>query len=327
MSEYREPNNMFYRPLGRTGLNVSILGYGASPLGSVFRDIDEAEGIRAVHTALDLGINFIDVSPYYGLTRAETVLGRALATVPRDCYYLATKVGRYGPEEFNFSAQRVTASVEESLLRLGVDHVDLIQCHDIEFGSLDQVVEETLPALRKVREQGKARFIGITGYPLRIFQDVLQRTEVDTILSYCHYSLNDTSLESLLPFLQEKGAGIISASPLSMGLLTERGAPDWHPAPPALKAACQRAAEHCRSRGADIAELALRFSLSQPAIATTLVGTASPENIIKNAAAAGQEPDQQLLAEVRAILAPVLNRTWPSGRPENYRRASTVDSI
>src|SRR5438067_1144965 len=161
---------MEYRLIGKTGLRVSALGYGASPLGSVFRPVEEAEGIRTVHTAVDLGINFIDVSPYYGLTRAEQVLGRALATVPREAYILATKVGRYGAEEFDFSAARVTASVDESLKRLRVEHLDLIQCHDIEFGSLAQIVEETLPALRRVREQGKVRFIGITGYPLRIFR-------------------------------------------------------------------------------------------------------------------------------------------------------------
>jgi L-galactose dehydrogenase len=308
---------MIYRTLGCTELRVSALSYGASPLGSVFREIDEAEGIRTVHTALDLGINFIDVSPYYGSTRAESVLGRALATVPREAYFLATKVGRYGPEAFDFSAARVTASVDESLRRLQVEHIDLIQCHDIEFGSLDQVVEETLPALRRLREQGKVRFIGITGYPLSIFRYVADRTEVDTILSYCRYSLNDTALETLIPYLQQKGAGIISASPLSMGLLTERGAPEWHPAPVELKQACARAAEHCRRRGVDIAQLALQFAVANEAIATTLVGTASPENLRKNAAWIEHVPDPELLAEVRTILAPVQDLTWPTGRPEN----------
>src|SRR5256712_7760675 len=294
---------MEYRVLGQTGLQVSALGYGASPLGSVFRPIDEAEGIQTVHAAIDAGINFIDVSPYYGLTKAETVLGKALATLPRDSYILATKVGRYGADEFDFAAARVTASVEESLRRLQVDLIDLIQCHDIEFGSLEQVVHETLPALRKVREQGKVRFIGITGYPLKIFRTVLDQTEVDTVLSYCRYSLNDTALETLIPYLQQKEVGIINASPLSMGLLTERGAPDWHPAPAALKAACVKAAAHCRARGVDIAQLALQFSLSHPAIATTLVGTANPENLKKNVAWSAQPPDPELLAEVQASLA------------------------
>lgn len=308
---------MQYRTLGKTGLQVSVLSYGASPLGSVFRDVDESEGIRTVHTAVDLGINFIDVSPYYGLTKAETVLGKALRTLPRDKYYLATKVGRYGEGEFDFSAERVTRSVEESLQRLQVDYVDIIQCHDIEFDSLNKIAEETLPALRKLQEQGKARFIGITGLPLKVFRHVLERAEADTILSYCHYSLNDTALEELIPFLQSKSMGIISASPLSMGLLTQRGAPDWHPAPAEVQAACARAAAHCKAKGADIAKLALQFAVAQPDIHTTLVGTASPQNIEKNVAWIDEPIDEQLLSEVRAILEPIHNQTWSSGRPEN----------
>jgi aryl-alcohol dehydrogenase-like predicted oxidoreductase len=308
---------MQYRPLGNTGLNVSILSLGASPLGSVFRDIDESEGLRTVHTAVDLGINLIDVSPYYGLTKAETVLGKALKSLHRDSYYLATKVGRYGADEFDFSAERVTRSIDESLARLGVEYVDFIQCHDIEFGSLDQVVEETLPALQTAKEQGKARFIGVTGYPLKIFTEVLSRASVDTILSYCHYSLNDTTLAEIIPFLKDKGVGIISASPLSMGLLTERGAPEWHPAPDALVAACRKAAEYCRSHGVDISQLALQFSVANPDIATTLVGTASVENLKKNVEWTESPPDPALLEGVKAILEPVQNLTWPSGKPEN----------
>src|SRR5262249_23412697 len=181
---------MITRPLGRTGFQLSILGFGASPLGGVFGAIDEAEGIRAVREALDFGINFIDVSPYYGKTRAEAALGLALKGVARERYVLATKVGRYGDREFDFSARRAAESLEESLRRLGVETIDLLQCHDIEFGSLRQVVEETLPALRRLRDQGKARFVGITGYPLRIFREVLAKTDVDTVLSYCHYTLH-----------------------------------------------------------------------------------------------------------------------------------------
>ncbi len=308
---------MHNRPLGSTGLNISVLSYGASPLGSVFRSIDEEEGIRAVHTALELGINFIDVSPYYGLRLAVTVLGMALAGVPRESYVLATKVGRYGADRFDFSAARVTASVEESLQRLGVDHVDLIQVHDLEFGSLDQVVEETLPALERVRAQGKVRFIGITGYPVRALLTVAERAPVDTVLSYCRYSLNDTALEAALPQFAERGIGVISASPLSMGLLTERGAPEWHPAPPALKQACAHAAAWCRERGEDISRIALQFAVSHPGIATTLVGSASPENMRRNAAWVQEPPDPELVQGVRAILKPVMNTTWPTGRPEN----------
>jgi len=308
---------MEYRFLGKTGLQVSALSYGASPLGGVFRDVNEAEGIRAVHAAIDLGINFIDVSPYYGLTRAESVLGKALKNIPRDRYYLATKVGRYGEDNFDFSARRVTESIDESLTRLNVDHIDVVQCHDIEFGLLDQVVNETLPALRKLQQQGKVRFAGVTGLPLKIFRHVLECTTLDTILSYCHYSLNDTTLEELIPYLQEKQVGVINASPLSMGLLSSRGAPKWHPASDEIKAACASAAAFCRGRGADIARLAIQFSASCPALATTLVGTANPDHLKKNVKWIDEPMDHELLAQVLKILEPVHNQTWHSGRPEN----------
>ncbi len=308
---------MEYRTLGKTGIQVSALSFGASSLGGVFRNVNESEGIRTVHTAIDLGMNLIDVSPYYGLTKAETVLGKALREIPRDRYYLATKVGRFGAEEFDFSARRVAVSIDESLARLAVEYLDVIQCHDIEFGSLDQVVNETIPQLRRLQRQGKARYIGVTGLPLKIFRHVLDRTDLDTILSYCHYGLNDTTLENLIPYLKEKQVGIISASPLSMGLLSNRGAPSWHPAPDEIRTACADAAAFCRGQGEDIAQLALQFSVSNPDVATTLVGTASPENLQKNVRWLEKPIDQELLAGVQKILAPIRNRTWLSGRPEN----------
>jgi L-galactose dehydrogenase len=315
----RQGFDMQYRALGSTGLKVSAVGFGASPLGGVFHAIDEAEGRRAVHVAVDLGINFIDVSPFYGLTRAEKVLGEALRDIPRERYLLATKVGRYGHEaaDFDFSAGRVLKSIDESLQRLGVDHVDLIQCHDIEFGDLNQVVQETIPALRQAVERGKARFVGITGLPLKVFSAVIDRTTVDTILSYCHYALNDSTLERLFGYLHEKQIGVISASPLAMGLLTERGAPSWHPAPAIVKERCAAAAAHCRAKGADIAKLAFQFAVANPQIATTLVGTSSPTHITNNVRWASEPLDEGLLAEVLRILAPIHNQTWASGRPEN----------
>ncbi len=308
---------MQYRQLGNTDMRVSVVGYGASPLGSVFRRISEADGIRAVHAALDHGINFIDVSPYYGDTVAETVLGKALKSVARDRYYLATKVGRYGENSFDFSAERVTASVDESCQRLGVDTLDLIQCHDIEFVSLDQIIHETLPALRQLQASGKVRYVGITGLPLSVFETVIAETAVDTVLSYCHYALNDTTLANLIPTLQAQGVGVINASVLGMGLLTERGAPEWHPASAEIVAACRQAAEFCREQGTDIAQLAVQFAYANPDIDTTLVGTANPANIEKNVRWAETAPDPALLAEVQAILAPIQNQTWMSGLAEN----------
>ena len=261
----------------------------------------------------DMGVNMIDCSPFYGITTAETVLGKALRGVPRDSYVLATKVGRYGEDEFDFSAERVTRSVDESLRRMGVDHIDIIQCHDIEYGSLDQVVEETIPALRRVQETGKARFVGITGFPLAIYPAVMDRIDVDSILSYAHYSMNDTTLAGLIPYLQGKGVGIIGASPLSMGLLTERGTPDWHPATDEIKTGCAKAAAFCREQGVDIAQLAVQFSLCNPDIHSTLIGTANPDNMRRNIEWLDAPYDEALINAALDVLAPIRGQDLADG--------------
>lgn len=321
------------RPLGTTGLEVSVLGYGGSPLGGVYEaGYDEAEGVRSMHAAFEAGINFFDTSPYYGITRSETVMGRAMPGLPRGEVVLATKVGRYGPDmkDFDFSAERVTRSVRESLERLQTPYIDLIQTHDIEFGDLDLVVNETIPALLKLKADGLVRHVGITGLPLKVFKHVLDRVppgSVETVLSYCHYSMLDTTLASMVPYLQDKGVGVINASALAMGLLTPQGPPDWHPAPPEVKLACREAAAAASAQGVNLAKLGIMQALKYPDIATTLVGMPSRDQVASNVATALQalglqeSPDAAAeaaaLREVESILKPVQDITWPSGRPEN----------
>jgi len=310
---------MEYRSLGNTGLKVSALSFGGSSLGSVFKKIDESEGIRAVHVAIDLGINLIDTAPFYGLTRAETVLGKALREIPRDKYLLATKVARYGyaEKDFDFSPERVSKSVEESLDRLGVDSIDFIQVHDMEFGDMDYIVNETIPALKKLQAAGKVRFVGISSLPLKLQKYVLDRIAVDQIQSYCHYCLNDSSLDGFLPYLKEKGVAIFNSAPLAMRLLTDEVPPDWHPAPAELKAKGAEAAAFCRARGATTGKLALQFSVAHPDISTNIMGTASPARIQQNIQEIEEPIEEDLLASVLEILKPTHNVTWPSGRPEN----------
>ncbi|KAG8368570.1 hypothetical protein BUALT_Bualt15G0059200 [Buddleja alternifolia] len=309
------------RPLGNTGLKLSCVGFGASPLGNVFGVVSESDAIATVRQAFSLGINFFDTSPYYGGTLSEKMLGKGLKAlgVPRNEYIVSTKCGRY-KEGFDFSAERVTRSIDESLERLQLDYVDILHCHDIEFVALDQIVTETIPALLKIKETGKARFIGITGLPLEIFTYVLDRVPpgtVDVILSYCHYGINDSTLEDLLPYLKSKGIGIISASPLAMGLLTESGPPKWHPASPELQAACQAAAAYCKEKGKNISKLALQYSLSNKDISTVLVGMNSVKQVDENVATAIElatvGKDEKTISEIEGILNPVKNQTWPSG--------------
>jgi len=309
---------MRYRHLGDTSLKVSVLGFGASPLGDVFGTTDPSEGFRAVHLAIDEGINLFDVSPYYGLTLAEERLGMALAG-RRNEVVLATKCGRYGESEFDFSAGRITKSLEESLRRLRTDYVDLFQAHDVEFGDPQQIIEETIPAMRRLQEQGKARYIGITGYPLQILIRIASAVRVDSILTYCRYNLLIDDMDTILmPFAQKHGIGVINASGMHMGVLTERGAPAWHPAPEQVREAARQAAAFCRSRGFDISDLALRYCFDYPHVASTLVGMSSTNHVRRNLSAFEEHADRHMVDQVRAILAPGLNYVWPSGRPENH---------
>jgi L-galactose dehydrogenase len=308
---------MDLRKLGKTDLNLSLIGFGGSALGGAFGDIDPGEGMRAVHLAVDSGINFFDVSPYYGITLAETRLGAALAG-RRDRIILATKCGRYGMAEFDFSAKRVIASMDESLRRLQTDYIDLFQVHDLEFGDAQQIIDETLPALRQLQQQGKARYIGITGYPPKLLRRIAEAAPVDSILTYCHYNLMNTDMDEVLTaFAQERGIGLINAAALHMGILTEHGPQEWHPAPQAVRDAGRKAAEFCRSHGVDISEVALRFSLDHPYVSSTLVGMANTRQVEASLKLLHTSTDPDLLRQVEAILAPVFNYVWPSGPAEN----------
>ena len=313
---------MIYNELGKTGMKVSNISFGASSLGGVFRQISEDEAIKAVFTAIDNGINFIDVSPYYGHLKAETVLGKALKQIPRDRYYLSTKVGRYGKDGVNlwdYSAKRVTESVYESMERLNIDYIDLINVHDIEFqasmeGGLQKVVDETLPALVALREKGVVGHVGITDLQPENLKWVIEHSEqgtVESILCFCHYSLNDDMLLDYLDFFESHGIGVVNASPLSMGLLSDRGTPEWHPAPQPLKDACRRAAEYCRSKDYPIEKLAMQFSTSlNPRIATTLFSSANPKNVLKNINYVSEPMDKQLVKDVQAIIGDQMRVRW-----------------
>ena len=309
---------MQHRPLGSTGLQVSALGLGAANLGGVYGAVDQRQAIATVHRAFDLGVTLFDASPYYGDRLAETVLGKALASLPRDEFVLSSKAGRYGVDDFDFTPLRLASSLDESLARLQVERLDLFLLHDVEFGDLDLVLGESLPAMHALKQTGKVAHVGITGLPLTVFERALaQGAELDVVLSYAHATLFDTTLSAFVPRFAEHGIGLLNASAAAMGLLSSHGPRDWHPAPAAIRETCARAAGLCRSRGIELAELALSFSATVPGPASTLCGTASPTEIEANVRAVAAPPDPELLADVRRELAPIRDLTWPQGRPEN----------
>jgi len=308
---------MLKRPLGRTGLELPVLSFGASSLGQEFRQVDITEALKSVPTALDCGLNFIDTSPFYGRGMSEVLLGFALRGIPRESYILGSKLGRYSGKHFDFSAKRVEESVDISLERLGVEYLDIMLCHDLEFVEMSQIVEETLPALRKQQQLGKVKFIGVSGYPMKMFRYVLDRAPLDVVLSYNHYTLQNTMFGDLIPYLKEKGVGIMNAAPFSARLLTNDPLPPWHKATPFVRETAQLAARFCQTQGVDIAQLALQFSIANSDISTCVTGSANPARIRQWADWAQQPLDPQLLSDVLEILQPIHNWYYTEGRPEN----------
>lgn len=306
------------RILGKTGLELPILSFGASSLGAEFRSVQLDEIFESVRVALELGLNFIDTSPFYGRGMSEVMLGIALREVPRDQYTLCSKLGRYDVGHFDFSAKRVAESVDVSLHRLGTDHLDIILCHDIEFAPLQQIIDETLPALRRIQQSGKVRFVGISGYPMKIFDVVSSQSELDCILSYNQYTLQNTRLaDELVPKLKTKNIGIMNGGPFAARLLTNATLPVWFRDPKEVQAAARKAAEHCQKQGVDIAQLALQFSCANPEMTTTIAGSANPNNIRKWVQWLESPVDTALMSEVIDILAPVRNIGHREGLPEN----------
>ena len=312
---------MTHRQFGKTDLLVSRIGFGTAPLGNVYGDVTDADCIRAIHHAIERGINLFDTAPYYGDTLAETRLGMALKG-KRDHVIIATKAGHYvgqNGQEFDFSPARVRQSLEGSLRRLQTDTIDLFQLHDIEFEAMDYILNESLPVLYRFKEEGKVRYIGITGYPLHMLQAVAEQFPVDSIQSYCHYNLLNTTLtKSLLPFTRQHRIGIINSSLLHMGMLTPQGAPKWHPAPDMVHDVAARLREFVQELHADITQVAVQFALANREIDVACVGIRRVEEIDHNLALIDSPIDLDLLARIQLMLEPAMNANWEVGLPENH---------
>ena len=305
------------RKLGNTDLELPVISYGASSLGQEFRRVTIEEALRSCRVALELGMNFIDTSPFYGRGMSEVLLGQVLRDLPREEFILGSKLGRYDLEHFDFSAKRVAESIDVSLHRMGVDHLDIILCHDIEFVEMQQIVNETLPAIQKIRDTGKVRYIGFSGYPMKVFPFIMDQIDVDVVLSYNNYHLQNTRFADLFPYLKEKGVGIMNAGPFCARLLTNAALPEWHKEPEEVRVACKKAADHCSAKGVAIAQLAVQFCVAHKDIATTISGSANPDNVRTWAKWAESPMDEELLAEVLAMLEPIKDIGHVEDLPKN----------
>jgi len=310
---------MEYRELGRTGLTVSVVGYGTAPLGDMFGTSDEDAALQSAHRALDAGVNFFDSSPSYGKGLAEERLGKVLRG-RRHEIIVGTKAGKYGPDEFDFSADRIRRGVEESLRRLGTDYVDILQLHDVEFVDLEGQIGEGYAELVRLREAGMCRLIGMTGYPTAMTRRVMSEYDLDVTLSYAHCTLLDACLtDDVLPLAQEREVGVINAAAVALGLLTQAGPPP-HIAQVVGEEICtvaRRIVEVCQRHGADVSLLANQYSIQRSGCATTLIGTTKQRHLDSAMAAAEEPIDEDLLADVLAAVGPDRGRHWISGLPQN----------
>jgi L-galactose dehydrogenase len=306
---------MHFRDLGGTGLRVSVLSLGGAAIGQMYGPVSTSEVADCVHAAIDAGVNLIDTSAYYGKGRSEELLGEVLRGGWRDRIHLCTKAGRLDRDVFDFTPAGMRHCLDNSLRRLGTDHVDILLAHDIEFAAdYEAVFTDTAAVLHDLKRAGKCRFVGMSGLPLGLLRQAVERCNLDVVISYCHFHLQDTTLRTdLLPVTERHGVGVLNASPLAMGLLTEQGPPSWHPAAQEIKDACRRAAELCRRRGTDLAFLGMQFCFAEPGISSTITGTAKRHELEANLKALRTPLDPPLLADVQAVLAPVKDRTWPSG--------------
>lgn len=309
---------MEYRPLGKTGLQVSVASFGTGSIGEMFGPLSEPDALRLVDKVLDSGINLIDTSPYYG--SAEVRLGRALSPSKRDSVILCTKAGRYGFADFDFSPARIRKSVEVSLRALQTDYLDVLQLHDIEFVDIEPVLSESCEELVRLRDEGKCRFIGMTGYPIKIFRRVIEETPVDVILTYGKGSLLDDSLSTeLLPGAERRGVGVMNAAAVALGLLSQRGSHVRikHPAPQPVVESAARMVELADELGIDLAFLANQYAFQCVDAPTTVVGVGKQAHLQSALDAVSTPIDHDVLERFLALRPPGGSRQWQMGLPEN----------
>ncbi|EFN67987.1 D-arabinose 1-dehydrogenase [Camponotus floridanus] len=326
---------MEYKELGKTGLFVSKLSFGCGPLGCHYGTYDETDAIEAVRQAIKQGVNYIDTAPWYGQGRSETILGKALKGIPRGAYYIATKIGRYELDYdnmFDFSVEKTRKSLKKSLELLGLDYVDVIQArdiiHDIEFApSLDIIITQTLPELSKQVAEGKAKYIGLTGYPMSVLKECIEKSNINIacVLSYARLTLIDDTLLEYIPFFKKHNIGLINAAALSMSLLTNNGPPNWHPASDETKEQCANAAQYCKNQNVELSKLAIWHSMQYTNVDTNLIGIQNTKqlqmnlDVLRNSIT---EKEKTLLQEIQEkYLSTIKNQHWEDKEIQMYQKA------
>eukprot|EP01080_Neovahlkampfia_damariscottae_P003069 gene3069-5239_t len=304
---------------------IPKISFGAATLGDEYGQVDKKEGVEAVKRALELGITLFDTSPYYGRKKSEQALGDALQQASKELhlnrsdYFICTKTGRYDVSEFDFSKKRIEKSIQESLNRLQTDYLDILILHDVEFGDEKLIIEESIPTLLSYKEKGTINNVGISGYPLDKLLSIVEKVnktekKIDLVLSYCHFTLQNNLLQEYSEKFKKFNVTLMSASPLSMRLLTDIGPPEWHPASKEIKESCERVNEYCKKNDLNISKIAIQYSLKFNDFSkTTLIGFSSQQEVEQSIKWLNEELDEDHLEEILKILKNVHNETWKSG--------------
>jgi len=295
--------------LGSTGVRVTRLGLGCASLGNLFRAMGDDRARATVEAAWESGIRYFDTAPHYGLGLSERRLGAALRDRPRDRFTISSKVGRLlvpndapsGTDlaegfdvpdtlmrRFDFTADGVRRSLEESLRRLALDRLDVVYVHDPdEF--VDVAIEQAVPALARLRDEGVIGAVGVGMNAVAPLRRFVAEADVDAIMVAGRWTLLDRSAEELLDEAADRNVAVVAAAPFNSGLLARADPPedatyDYRPVPAELLETTRELAAAARASGVTLPQAALQFPLRHPAVAAVVVGAAGPEEIRTNAA-------------------------------------------
>jgi D-threo-aldose 1-dehydrogenase len=305
------------RPLGRTSIAVSALGFGAAPLGDLYAALDDATATAAVAAAADAGITLFDVAPLYGRGLAEHRVGTALRRLPRSGFVLSTKVGRvYAPAphgvrhaegyagglpfegRFDYGRDGALRSLEHSLLRLGLASVDIALIHDIDAWTHGddaprrqrEALDGAWRALADLKSQGVVRAIGIGVNDAAVCASFAREADLDCVLLAGRYSLLEQgALDTFLPLARARGIGVLLGGVFNSGILATGATPgakyNYREAPPDVLERVRRIEAVCRAHGVALPHAAIRFPLGEPAVASIVLGAVSPDEVERNRAA------------------------------------------
>jgi D-threo-aldose 1-dehydrogenase len=312
--------------LGRTDVEVSVLGFGAAPIGNLYTAIDDEAARSAVETAWAAGVRYFDTAPHYGLGLSEQRLGAALSDKPRDRFTISTKVGRLlvpnpvptGSDlatasfdvddaltrQRDYTGDGVRRSLEESLDRLGLDRIDIVYIHDPD-DHMDAALREAIPALVELRDQGVVGAIGAGMNYVEPLMRFATEADVDVLMVAGRWTLLDRSAEGLLELCEQRGISVAAAAPFNSGLLArpwpaDDAQFDYGPAPAKILAAARAAASTCDSYGTTLPHAAMQFPLQHPAVACVVAGMRTNDHVTQNVEWAITAPPTGLLAALEA---------------------------